>query len=727
MKFPFYHQLDQMDCGPTCLRIIAKYYGKDIEIHTLRKYCEINREGVSLLGLSEAAEKIGLHSIAGKITSDRIKDMELPCILHWRQNHFIVLYKIRKNKYFIADPAIGLITLNESDFNQNWINSNSTEKTGLILLLNPIQEFNNQKTDHSHFKVRWSFLFKYFIIYRRLFIQLIIGLSIASLLQLIAPFFTQAIVDIGINNKNLDFIYIILIAQFMLIIGRVSVEFIRSWILLHISTRINISILTDFLIKLMKLPMSYFDTRMTGDIMQRMNDQKKIESFLTGSTLNTIFSFFNLIIFSVILAYYNLTILIVFIISCILYIVWINFFLDKRRDLNYKSFDVSAQNQSSIVQLISGMQEIKLNNCELKKRWDWEHIQAKLFKFNVKSLALNQYQQAGSTFINEGTNLLITFLSARAVILGDLSLGGMVAVQYIVGQLNSPIQQFLGFIQEYQDAKISLERLNDIHQMDDEEKGEMKLNTFMTENKNLCINNLTFRYPGAGNEAVLEHININIEQGKTTAIVGMSGSGKTTLLKLLLRFYEPEQGEIRIGNQLLCNVSYKTWRQQCGTVMQDGFIFSDTIENNIAVGEGIPNKAKLLHAIKIANIGDLVDSLPLGLNTKIGAEGNGISHGQRQRILIARAVYKDPEFIFFDEATNSLDSNNERIIIDNLNSFFEGRTVVVVAHRLSTIINADKIVVLNKGKISEQGTHHQLINLKGDYYQLVKNQLELIT
>jgi len=705
--------------------MIAKYYGKNIKIQSLRRYCQINREGVSMLGLCEAAEKIGLKSMAGKITMKRIKDMELPCILHWRQSHFIVLYKIKKRKYYIADPGIGLISISEPDFEQNWIDGESKEQSGLILLLSPTQQF-GEKSASDNSEVKWSFLLKYFITYKKLFFQLIIGLSIASLLQLIAPFFTQAIVDIGINNKNLSFINIILIAQFTLVIGRVSVEFIRSWLLLHISTRINVSILTDFLIKLMKLPMGFFDTKMTGDIMQRMNDQKKIESFLTGSTLTTIFSFFNLLIFSIILAYYNVIILLVFIFSCVLYITWISIFLDKRRHLNYKNFSVAAQNQSAIVQLISGMQEIKLNNCELKKRWQWEHIQAKLFNFNVKNLTLNQYQQAGSTFINEGSNLIITFLSARAVVLGDLSLGGMMAVQYIVGQLNAPIHQFLGFIQGYQDAKISLERLNDIHQMDDEPSGDIKWDDLQTDDRSITIKNLTFRYPGVGNEAVIQNINLKIDHSKTTAIVGMSGSGKTTLMKLLLRFYAPEQGEIRIGDQSFNEIDQKDWRKQCGTVMQDGFIFSDTIENNIAVGETVTDKQKLLHAIRIANIEDMITTLPLGLNTKIGSEGNGISQGQRQRILIARSVYKNPEYIFFDEATNSLDSNNERTIINNLKSFFDGRTVVIIAHRLSTIMYADKIVVLKKGKISEQGSHRQLIDLKGDYYQLVRNQLELV-
>lgn len=712
-----------MDCGPTCLRMVAKHYGRNFKLQTLRKLCEINKEGVSMLGISNAAELTGFRSLGVKLTSDQLKDAELPAILHWRQSHFVVLYKIKNNKYYLADPANGLVTLSQADFNRNWQGEKNTNE-GVILLLAPTPKFYEQE-DEKGSEVRWSFLLRYLITYRRLVIQLFIGLGMGSLLQLITPFLTQSIVDIGISTRNLNFIYIILIAQSMLIIGRVSVEFIRSWILLHISMRVNISILTDFLIKLMKLPMGFFDSKMTGDIMQRMNDQKKIESFLTGSTLGTIFSFFNLVVFSIVLAYYNAIVFFVFIISSALYTAWILLFLKRRRELNYKSFDVSAKNQTNIVQLVNGMQEIKLNNCEQQKRWEWEHIQARLFKVNVKSLALSQYQQGGSTFINEGTNLLITFLSAKAVVEGHLSLGAMMAVQYIIGQLNNPVQQFLGFIQGYQDARISLERLNEIHQMEDEEPASREWNHVLPVNESISIRNLTFRYPGAGNEPVLNNIDLYIPQGKTTAIVGMSGSGKTTILKLLLRFYEPQQGEIKIGEQALGNFSFKTWRSECGVVMQDGFIFSDSIERNIAVGDEYPDKAKLRHAIRVANIQDFIDGLPLGLHTIIGAEGNGISQGQRQRLLIARAVYKDPRYIFFDEATNALDANNERVIMNNLDEFFAGRTVIIVAHRLSTVSNADNIIVLDKGRITEQGTHHQLTSLKGDYYQLVKNQLEL--
>lgn len=722
-RFTYYKQLDKMDCGPTCLRMIAKYHGRNYSLQKLRELCEISREGVSLLGISEAAEKVGFRTIAAKLALDQLKEAELPAILYWRQNHFVVLFNIKKSKFYVADPAKGIITYSEKEFIENWTNTKGLS-TGIFLLLSPTPQFYELEGDKPE-SLTWSYLMRYLFAYKQLIIQLLLALCLGSILQLVTPFLTQSVVDIGINTRNLNFVYIILIAQVMLFVSSTSVDFIRSWILLHITTRINVSILTDFLTKLMKLPMSFFDTKMTGDIMQRMTDQNRIQTFLTGSTLNTIFSIFNLLIFALVLAYYNVQIFLVFMLGSGIYSIWILLFLKKRRNLDYKRFEISAKNQSNTIQLISGMQEIKLNGCEQQKRWEWEFIQASLFRFSVKNLALGQYQQAGASFINQAKNILITFLSAKAVIDGNITLGAMMAIQYIVGQMNSPVEQFLGFIQAFQDARISLERLNDINKMSNEEELDRQWNYTLPADKSIKLENLTFRYPGAGNEPVLKEINIMIPEGKTTAIVGMSGSGKTTILKLLLKFYQWEKGDIKVGDIRLNAISHKVWRRNCGIVMQDGFIFSDTIANNIAVGENYPDRQKLENAVKMANISDFIESLPNGYNTKIGSEGNGISQGQKQRILIARAIYKDPEYIFFDEATNALDANNERVIMENLNEFFKGRTVVVVAHRLSTVSSADNVIVLNKGKIIEQGTHFELTNLRGEYYSLVKNQLEL--
>ncbi|MFF5384335.1 peptidase domain-containing ABC transporter [Pedobacter suwonensis] len=726
-KFPFYKQADQMDCGPTCIRIIAKYYGRNFSLNRLRDISGINKLGVSLLGISEAAEKLGFRTGGIKISIQKLEEIDLPCILHWHGNHFVVLYEIKTSRfsgktYFIADPATALIKYNETDFISNWVIEDG--EVGVALMIEPTPDFYAEKEELGT-SIDMRFIFDYFRKFKKLILQLFIGLMIGSLLQLILPFLTQSIVDVGINARNLNFIYIILIAQTMLFLGRLSVDFLRSWILLHISTRINISILTDFLIKLMKLPISFFESKQMGDIMQRMEDQGRIQAFLTGSSLNTIFSMFNLIVFTFILAYYSTTVFFIFLTSSILYSILFLIFLKRRRALDFKRFAISSDNQSNVVQMISGMQEIKLNNCEQQKRWEWESIQARLFKFNTRSLALGQLQQFFSFFINEGKNILITFIVAKSVIDGNLTLGGMMAVQYIVGQLNSPIEQLVTFFQQFQDAKISLERLNEIHVLPNEEPLNRQFLYSLPNRKGIELRDLSFTYPGAGNEPILSNINLNIPEGKTTAIVGMSGSGKTTILKLLLRFYEPQRGDIKIGNTYLNQISFRYWRSLCGVVMQDGFIFSDSISKNIAVGDEYPDKEKLNHAIEMANIKEFIEDLPMGLSTKIGLEGNGISQGQRQRILIARAIYKDPEYILFDEATNSLDSNNEKVIMANLESFFKGRTVIIVAHRLSTVKNADNIVVLDKGSIIEQGTPNDLMKIKGKYYQLVKNQVEL--
>jgi ATP-binding cassette, subfamily B, bacterial len=725
-KFPFYQQLDQMDCGPTCLRMIAKYHGRSLNLQKLRDSSGFSREGVSLLGISEAAESVGFRTLAVKVPFEKlIQDAPLPCVIHWQQNHFVVLTGAKKNNVLLADPAKGLRSISRTDFIQHWATTQEDgEPVGVALLVEPTPKFYETEDDKSD-GLDFSYLFKYLWQYKKLLLQLVVGLLVGSGLQLVFPFLTQSIVDVGIQTRNLNFIYVILAAQLMLFASRTVVEFIRSWILLHISIRINLSILSDFLIKLMKLPMSFFDTKMFGDIMQRIGDHSRIEQFLTGQTLNTLFSMFNLLMFGGVLAMYSISIFLIFIIGSVLYGLWVVLFLKERRKLDFKMFDVAAKNQGSLVQLIQGMQEIKLANAEHLKRWEWERIQTRMFQFQTKGLALNQYQQAGAFFLNEGKNILITFFTAKAVVDGQLTLGTMLAVQYIIGQLNAPIESLIQFVQSAQSAKISLERLNEIHQLEDETKeSDTKKAVIGNRDGNISLKNLTFTYPGAGNEPVFRNLNLEIPQGKVTAIVGMSGSGKTTLLKLLLKFYDVK-GDIYVGNTPLEVMNSSVWRGNCGVVMQDGYIFSDNIARNIALGDENPNMERVYQACEVANVLDFVESLPLGFNTKIGSEGNGISQGQKQRLLIARAVYKDPQYLFFDEATNALDANNEMKILDNLEKFFKNRTVIVVAHRLSTVKNADQIVVLHKGEITEIGTHESLTRKRGEYYNLVKNQLEL--
>ena len=724
-SFPFTHQYDTMDCGPACIQMIAQYYGRHYTMETLRQKCHISREGVSLLGISEAAESIGFKTIGVHLSYDQLKnDALLPCIVHWKQRHFVVVYKIKKDTVFVADPAHGLVKYSKQEFLNAWISTHSDgNDEGIALLLEPQPDFYAVEGEMPD-KAKFSFILQYLKPYKKLIFQLFMGMLFGTLLQLIFPFFSQSIVDYGIGTSNLNFVTLILIAQLTLYAAQTAVEFIRSWILLHISTRINISIISDFLIKLMKLPIGFFDTKMIGDLMQRIGDHRRIESFLTSSTLNTLFSIITFIVFAVVLAFYSIKLLVVFLIGSIFYVLWVTIFLKYRRELDYKRFAQASAEQSNLIQLITGMQEIKLNNSERQKRWEWENIQAKLFKLSIKGLSLSQWQQSGAFFINETKNIIISFLSARAVIQGDMTLGMMMAVQTIVGQLNSPISQIIGFIQSAQDAKISLERLGEIHNKPDETQNDENKVSILPEDKSIDIIDLTFHYDPL-QEAILKDLNLTIPEGKVTAIVGMSGSGKTTLVKLLLGFYPPNKGNIRVGGVNLKNIEPKSWRSRCGTVMQDGFIFSDSIANNIAIGEEHIDEQRLLHAAQVANIQEMIESLPLGYNTKVGQEGNGISQGQKQRILIARAVYKNPDYIFLDEATNALDANNERVIMDNLQSFFKGRTVVIVAHRLSTVKSADQIVVINHGKISEIGNHESLTAKKGEYYELVRNQLEL--
>jgi ATP-binding cassette subfamily B protein len=713
MSFPFFQQHDTMDCGPACIRIIAKYYGCTFSMAELKRLTRVSRDGVSLLSISKAAESIGFKSTGAKISYHTLLNHALlPCIIHWNQNHFVVLYKISGDKFYISDPGKGKIVYKKKEFLDSWLStSNNGEGEGVVLFLEPTEQLAENQSDEPSGLKGFSLLFKYIRRYNKLLYQLCITIFTASILQFIFPFLTQSIVDKGIMNRQVGYIYIILIAQLSVFLGSMSLDFFRVWILLHISSRINVNILSDFLSKLMKLPVSFFDTKLIGDIMQRINDHKRIETFLTGTSINTFFSLINLLLFGLVLLIYNKLIFSIFLFGSVIYMFWVILFMKKRKKIDHQKFEIAAISQNKTVELITGMEEIKMNLCEVPKRWEWESLQARLFRLNIRSMSLNTYQQQGATFINQAKNIFITFVAATSVIKGELTLGQMVAIEYIVGILNGPIEQLVSFLQAGQDAKLSLERLSDINTLNDEEPVG---NTFLYrlgEDKNITLRNVSFYYPG----------------GRITAIVGASGSGKTTLLKLLLKSHQVSAGEIRLGDENFQNISPSVWRANCGTVLQDGYIFSDTILRNISLIDEEVDMLKMKHAVRIAAIGDFIESLPLGYNTKIGNEGVGLSQGQRQRILIARAVYKNPDFLFFDEATNSLDANNESAILKNLDDFFQGKTVVIVAHRLSTIRNAHQIIVLADGKIIESGNHQELLWSKKQYYKLIKNQLELDT
>ncbi len=728
-SFPVFIQHDAMDCGPACLRMIAKFYGRNYTLQNLRDKSYITKEGVSLLGISDAAESIGFRTIGVSVTFEKlIKEAPLPLIVHWKQNHFVVVYKTGRNKVYVADPAFGLVKYSFEEFRSNWISDKSEgEDKGVALLLQPTPEFYN-KTGDALKRKNFRFLFDYIRPYKRFLKQLFLGVILASLLQLIFPFLTQSIVDYGINNQDMDFIYLILISQLVVVISRQSIDFIRGWILLHLTTRINISLISDFLIKLMKLPLGFFDTRLIGDLLQRVGDHRRIEIFLTSASLNILLAIFNIIIFSIVLAIYSIPILLIFLAGSCLYIFWLTLFMKKRKELDYKRFQRQSEHQSNLIQLINGIEEIKLNDAEKEKRWKWEQIQASLFNLSIKSLSLNQYQQAGAVFINEVKNIVITFIAASSVVSGNMTLGMMLAVSYILGQINSPLEQMTVFMRAAQDAKLSLERLGEIHEKPNEETDDVITPDNLPGYKgNINLHSVSFRYEGPYSPYVLEDLSLVIPEKSVTAIVGASGSGKTTLIKLILHYYPPAKGDIRIGEQNLRSLSPRVWRRRCGVILQNGYLFSDTIARNIALGAEKIDLDKLFYAAGISNINEFIESLPMGYNTRIGQEGQMLSGGEKQRILIARAVYKNPDFLFMDEGTSSLDANNEKQIMDNLAGFFRGKTVVIVAHRLSTVKNADQIIVLDKGKIAETGNHQSLTEKRGHYYQLVKNQLELGT
>ena len=729
MSFYFYRQHDAMQCGIACMAMVCKYYGRKCSFETLSNTCTITNEGVSMQALKQLAEALGFDVLCGKASLYQIKDINYPCLLHWNQNHFVVLYKVKKNGFYIADPAKGLVKYNLEEFKKHWVSTQSGgEEKGIAMFLEPTPAFYEKKIDEEPKEERsFKFLFGYIKQYRKYFGQIVLGLLVGSLLQLILPFLTQSIVDVGIKNQNIGFIWLILLGQLMLTVSRTAIDFIRRWLLLHISLRINISLVSDFFIKLLKLPMSFFDTKLMGDLMQRMGDHSRVNTFLTQQTLSIVFSLFTFVVFSIVLLSYNWLIFTIFMLGSLLYGGWLALFLRRRKVLDYELFEQQAINNNKTYEFITSMQEIKLQDCEQRRRWEWEDVQANLFGVQMKSLKLQQTQEAGSIFINELKNIVITVVAATAVIHGQLTLGMMLAVQYIIGQLNSPVEQLMSFFYSVQDVKISLERINEIHRMDDE-NGKQGLETAVKEeNEGIDLENVNFKYDPHTLKTIIDDVSLTIPKGKVTAIVGASGSGKTTLIKLMLGYYPVLGGQITIGGTGVNTLNKKWWRRQCGVVMQDGVIFSESIARNIAVDDGEIDKNRLQKAAEIACINDYVMGLPLKYNTKIGRDGVGLSQGQKQRILIARAVYKNPDYIFLDEATNSLDANNERMIVEHLDEFYKGKTVVIVAHRLSTVKNAEQIVVLDKGKVVEIGNHEALTAKRGAYYNLVKNQLELGT
>lgn len=718
-RFPNIRQLEAKDCGPTCLRIIAKHYGKDIPLEYIIRVSETTREGTNLMFLSKAAESIGFETLMASVSFEQLIDIDLPCIAFWDARHFVVIYKIDSKQVWISDPALGLVRYSHDEFKQKWIGPNRIKEEGVVLLLEPTDLFHSQQFQKQSDVFTGNLLWGVLKRYRRALFYIYVGVFASILIQFSFPFLTQLLVDQGIDYKSYNIIAIILCFQLVLFLGRFGFEVHRRWALLHLSTRVSLTFLAKFFEKLTRLPISYYDVKLTGDLMQRIIDHRRVNEFVVSSTVTIIYSLISFLVFSIVLLIYSPAIFAIFLVGTAAYVGWIMLFLQRRAHLDNVQFHFNGKVTSATMEMINGMQEIKLNNADKKRRASIEWLQLELFGIAERSLNIEQWQLTGSGIINEFKNAFILAVGAALVINGEMTLGTLLAISFVVGQLNGPLGQILTIIRQSQDTLLSLRRINEIHRYVEQTDGPSPL----AKSGDIQFERMSFKYPGKVGWT-LSDITFSIPENKITAIVGASGSGKTTLMKLILKFYSPTTGLISVNGANIQHLDSKTWWDQCGIVMQEGFIFNDTIANNIAVGTEF-NPTQLKRAAKIACIDDLIHQLPSGFDTVIGQEGLNLSTGQKQRILIARAVYKNPKLLLFDEATSSLDANNERAIMKNLDSFFEDRTVVIIAHRLSTVMKADQIIVLKDGQLIEIGNHDQLLLQGGYYYQLVKNQLDI--
>ena len=724
-------QTDSMDCGAACLCMIARHYGKKYSMRFFRENAHISREGISMLGLSMAAEKVGFRTLSAKITVEQLAEqIALPCILHWDGRHYVVCHRVSgkgsDRVFHICDPAIGKIRVRGDELRSHWLSGHlGEEEVGLAMQLEPAPDFREKQPEDPADGFGLLFFSRYILPHKWQLAGLLFGALVVMTMGYFLPFISQSVVDIGILGRNMDFIVLMMAMQLMISFSQTTVMFMQGWVSLHVNTVINVRLISDYLGKLARMPLPFFEVRTLGDILQRIGDHDRIKSFLMNDLTDIVFATVTFVTFSVVLGIYNWRILAIFLLGNTAYALWVVSFMHYRRELDNRVFQQSATLQNNMVQFIRGMQEIKLNNLEERKCREWESLQAGLYRLGRRGLMIGQVQQAGLLVFSTTTGIAISYMTARRVVDGEMTLGMMTSLSFILGQVSGPIGSFIGFIQRYQDARISLERLGDIHARKEGGMDEGTGRNGMPTGKDIRFRNVSFSYNGMDRDMVLKDISFTIPQGHVTAIVGRSGCGKTTLMKLMQGFYQPVHGTVEVGGTPLPDISLREWRTHLGAVMQDGYIFSDSIAGNVAVDEDA-DMARVEDALEAVNMKGFVHSLPNGTDTKIGEDGLQLSQGQRQRILLARVIYKRPEYIFLDEATNSLDTKNENDIMAYIKKNLKGHTVIIVAHRLSTIRDADSIVVLENGRVAEQGVHSQLLCNKGIYYQLVQAQLDNI-